>query len=256
MEQVDELRSRDPCAPPQPDEGTLSAEVPEGPDAAPAVEGRGLGKVYARGAHQVTALREVSFRIGRGEYVTLMGASGCGKSTLLNLIGGIDTASAGQLLLGGREITTLPEAARTAMRRTEIGIVFQFFNLMPTMTVLENVALPGYLARTAAESVEERALMLLAEVGLRHRLDHLPHELSGGELQRASIARALINDPPMLLADEPTGNLDSRNAEHVLEVLTDLRRKYAKTLIVATHSGELGRASDRTIALKDGLIVT
>jgi len=242
------------------DAGSVVADARGAPAAAsvqdpPAVEGQTLRKLYERGPHQVIALRDVSFRILRGEYVTLMGPSGCGKSTLLNLIGGIDVASGGCLLLGGRDITALPESARTALRRTEIGIVFQFFNLMPTMSVLENVCLPGWLARAAAEAVEERALMLLDDVGLRHRLDHLPHELSGGELQRASIARALINDPPMLLADEPTGNLDSRNAAHVLEVVGDLRRKYAKTLIIATHSQELGRASDRTIIMKDGTIL-
>lgn len=214
-----------------------------------------LTKTYPHGKAPIHALAGVSFAIAPGEIVALMGSSGSGKSTLLNILGGIDIASSGRAFVAGHDISTFSERELTRLRRKTIGIVFQFFNLMPTMTVFENVVLPSRLLDGASEAGDARAHELIAEVGLGARFDHKPHELSGGEMQRVAVARALMNDPEIILADEPTGNLDSRNAHHVLDVLQDLARKFRKTLIMATHSQEISQYAGRILLLKDGKLL-
>jgi putative ABC transport system ATP-binding protein len=220
----------------------------------PAVAIIACSKTYRHLGRPVEALREVSLTVPAGEFLALVGASGSGKSTLLNIVGGIDRATSGLVTVHGTNITTLSDAGLTLLRRSTIGIVFQFFNLMPTMSVLENVQLPLLLAGSADAAAANRATRLLEEVGLAQRLDHHPHELSGGEMQRVAIARALVNDPPVILADEPTGNLDSVNAGHVLVLLRQLAERYGKTLIIATHSADVASRADRTVTLKDGTI--
>ncbi|MCU0452230.1 MAG: ABC transporter ATP-binding protein [Bacteroidetes bacterium] len=219
------------------------------------IEVSGLYKTYAHGGRPVAALRDVHLSVAKGSCTALMGSSGCGKSTLLNIIGGIDTPSSGTVSIHGRERKGRNESELALLRRREVGLIFQFFNLMPTMSVQENVALPALLDARPSGFVMERAAWLLKEVGLDHRLDHMPHELSGGEMQRTAIARALINEPSVILADEPTGNLDSSTAAHVLEVLLDVVRRNERTLLVATHSHELASRVDRVVHMKDGAIL-
>ncbi len=209
-----------------------------------------LTKVYLRGREQIKALNDVSFEVSPGEFVAIVGPSGAGKSTLLNLIGCMDAPTSGTLSLMGRSVEQLPEAQRTRLRRDQIGFVFQHFGLIPTLTVAENVALPTLFARrSAAKRVDE----LLAKVGLAHRRDHRPQELSGGEMQRAAIARALINKPAVLLADEPTGNLDSATGETIIELFGQLNRD-GLTVLVVTHNQTLAEAAHRQIQLIDGRI--
>jgi putative ABC transport system ATP-binding protein len=215
-----------------------------------------LTKIYAEGSESsVRAVDAVSLVIERGEQVALIGSSGSGKSTLLNLIGGIDGASGGSITIDGREITGLDDRKLTLLRREMIGIVFQFFNLMPTLTVIENVMLPAELAGRSERESRARALALLEEVGMAPRAAHRPHELSGGEMQRTAIARALINRPPILLADEPTGNLDSRSGALVLELLRRLARDEGLTLVMATHDMAIAKQADRVVEMRDGRLV-
>jgi putative ABC transport system ATP-binding protein len=221
----------------------------------PAIEVSRLGKTFDHGGRPVVALRNLDLSIGAGSCTAVMGSSGCGKSTLLNIIGGIDVPTTGSVRVHGRDREARSETELALLRRREVGLIFQFFNLMPTMSVQENVALPALLDGRPAELVMERAAQLLSEVGLSHRLDHMPHELSGGEMQRTALARALINEPSIILADEPTGNLDSFNAEHVLEVLLEVVRRNGRTLLVATHSDELAARVDRVVRMKDGQIL-
>ena len=209
-----------------------------------------LTKVYHRGAEEVRALDGVSFSVGAGEFVSIVGQSGAGKTTLLNLIGGMDTPTAGTLTIDGRETSCLSDRELTRLRSEKIGFVFQHFGLMPTLTVEENVALPALFARRQAKG---RAGELLEQVGLAHRLKHRPHELSGGEMQRVAIARALINSPALLLADEPTGNLDTANGEAMIELFNEFNRA-GLTLVVVTHNPALAATARRLIHLKDGQI--
>jgi ABC-type lipoprotein export system ATPase subunit len=210
-----------------------------------------LCKSYRRGREEVHALKNVSFEIQRGDFVAVVGPSGSGKTTLLNLMGCMDTPSAGTLHIAGQEVQNLSEAARTELRRRQIGFVFQHFGLIPTLTVAENVALPTLFARRRADT---RVGNLLEKVGLAHRRDHRPHQLSGGEMQRVAIARALINEPQMLLADEPTGNLDSVTGEAIISLFQQLHRE-GLTIIVVTHNSELSSAARRQIVLHDGQLM-
>jgi putative ABC transport system ATP-binding protein len=202
----------------------------------------------------VVALDGVSLSIAEGELVSLVGASGSGKSTLLNILGGIDAPTSGRVVIGGHDVSRASDRQMVMLRRSLIGIVFQFFNLMPTLTVLENVTLPAELAGTSERVARERARMLLEEVGMTHRAEHRPHELSGGEMQRTAIARALINRPKLLLADEPTGNLDSKNGAIVLDMLQRLAPEEGATLLIATHDHAVAAIADRVIEMKDGRI--
>ena len=210
-----------------------------------------LTKTYKRGREEVRALDSVSFEIQSGEFVAVVGPSGAGKTTLLTLMGCMDEPTSGSLRIAGHELQGLPESARTRLRREQIGFVFQHFGLMPTLTVKENIALPTLFSRRrAAARVDE----LLEKVGLEPRRDHRPHELSGGEMQRVAIARALINGPKILLADEPTGNLDSATGDAILQLFHQLRAD-GLTIIVVTHNPALSNAAGRTLTLRDGRLI-
>jgi putative ABC transport system ATP-binding protein len=218
---------------------------------APAVLCRAVRKVY-EGAEPVVALDGIDLTVSPGEFVAVMGPSGCGKSTLLHLLAGIDRPTSGDVRVEGRNIGRLAEAERTLYRRRDVGIVFQFFNLLAHLDVAENVELPRMLDGHA--DAGGRASELLGRVGLAHRARAHPYELSGGEMQRAAIARALVTGAKLLLADEPTGNLDSRNGEQVLDLLDAIRRERGVTLILATHSSGAASRSDRVVELRDGRI--
>lgn len=211
-------------------------------------------KLYHQGTNQITALAGVSLDIARGEFAVIMGPSGSGKSTLLHLIGGLDRPTEGEVLVDGKIISQMADDAVTLFRRARIGLVFQFFNLLPTLTALENVMLPLILDGRADSKSRLRAEALLKRVGLQSRRDHLPEELSGGEMQRLAIARALAFAPPIVLADEPTGNLDSRNGEEVLQLLLQISREEGCTVVMVTHNREAAGYGDRVICLRDGLI--
>jgi len=210
-----------------------------------------LAKIYADG--QVSALVEASIQIGRGEYVAVMGPSGSGKSTLLNLLGALDTPSSGEIFFNEQPLSALPSLDR--FRARELGFVFQSFYLLPTLTAAENVQIPMFEGPRRAAERARRAAELLEVVGMTHRAKHLPSELSVGERQRVAIARALANDPKVLLADEPTGNLDSQNADHVLDLFDQLHRDQQMTIVVVTHSDEVAARAGRIIRLRDGRVV-
>lgn len=214
-----------------------------------------LTKVFQEGDRSRTVLDRLDNCFQRGEFVVVLGSSGSGKSTLLNLISGIDKPTSGHVAIEGVNITKLRDKARTLFRRDQIGFVFQFFNLIPTLTVLENVTLPLELAGRKRGEVAEIGRNLLTEVGLGDRLDTFPDKLSGGEQQRVAIARALAHDPMIVLADEPTGNLDEKTGERVLNLLLDLTRKQGKTLIMATHSTEIVPYADRVLRVVDGKLI-
>jgi putative ABC transport system ATP-binding protein len=211
-------------------------------------------KVYRQGDNEVIALAGVSLEIPRGSFAVVMGPSGSGKSTLLQLIGGLDRPTGGEILVDGRLIGQMADDEVTLFRRTRIGFVFQFFNLLPTLTALENVTLPFVLDGRSKSEADGRAAELLAKVGLASRRDHLPEEMSGGEIQRVAIARALAFDPPLLLADEPTGNLDSKTGEAILSLLRQLNRDEGCTIVMVTHSEEAASYGDRRILLRDGRV--
>lgn len=216
-----------------------------------------VSKVYGPLAGQgVRALDGVSLAIDEGEFVSLIGASGSGKSSLLNMVGGIDVPTSGRIVVGGRDVTAITDRELTLLRRNLIGIVFQFFNLMPTLTVIENVTLPAELAGVPRSESRRRGIALLEAVGMAHRIDHSPHELSGGEMQRTAIARALINRPRILLADEPTGNLDSQTGDLVLELLEQLAGREKVTLLMATHDPAIALRAGRVIEMKDGRVLS
>lgn len=216
----------------------------------PIISAVGLTKTYQRGREQVRALDGVSFKIKKGEFVAITGPSGAGKSTLLNILGCMDAPTAGTLEIGGRPVHKLTEQERTNLRRKELGFVFQHFGLLPTLTVAENVALPGLFARSRT-APDVRAL--LGKVGLDHRQHHRPSELSGGEMQRVAIARALANEPLLILADEPTGNLDIKTGESVIALFQKLNQE-GLTIVVVTHNPVFARAAHRQIELADGRI--
>ena len=207
------------------------------------------------GKRQVVALDDVSLIVERGEMVSIIGPSGSGKSTLLNLIGGLDHASSGDVRIDGAPLAKLSDDELTRVRRDKIGFIFQFFNLLPTLTCLENVGLPLHLRGWARSKVDERARELLTLVQLGHRMQHLPEELSGGERQRVAIARALSVYPPIILADEPTGNLDTHTGVEILGLIRDLHQRLNTTVIIVTHDMKVAESCSRTIALRDGRIV-
>jgi len=222
--------------------------------AAPAIEIRGLRKVFGAGETEVRALDDVDLVIARGEMVAIMGPSGSGKSTLLHLIGALESPSAGTIALGGRRFDGLDDRELTLLRREGIGFVFQFFNLLPALTAEENVLLPALIAGRRDAEIRRRAHALLRRVGLSARAEHLPSELSGGEQQRVSIARALLMEPELVLADEPTGNLDSRSEAQVLELLSELNREEGHTIVIVTHDPAAAAIAQRVVFLRDGRI--
>ena len=218
---------------------------------------RGLSKHYDEGYRTLNVLDHVSLEIETGEFFVMLGKSGSGKSTLLNLISSIDKPDSGRIIIGGTDITSLDERQQTLFRRDKIGIIFQFFNLIPTLTVLENITLPGELRGDNQRNLEQQGLALLRRVGLADRADAFPDRLSGGEQQRVAIARALAREPMLVLADEPTGNLDEDTGRSVLNLLLELTRDEGKTLIMATHNSEIIPLADRVCRIHDGkLMVT
>lgn len=214
----------------------------------------GLTKIYGSGDTAVTALDHVSFTVEKGEFVAIVGASGSGKSTLMNLIGGIDEPTSGRVVIDGQELYAMNERARAIFRRRNIGMVFQFYNLVPTLTAAENIMLPYLLDKRAPE--KSKLAEILALTGLSERAGHLPSALSGGQQQRVSLGRALINDPAFILADEPTGNLDSRASRDVMELLQVANRRYQQTLLLITHDEKIALMADRILTLADGRLVS
>jgi putative ABC transport system ATP-binding protein len=211
-------------------------------------------KNYRQGDNEVTVLSGITVDIPQGQFATIMGPSGSGKSTLLHLMGGLDRPSGGDVLVGERIISQMADDQVTLFRRTKIGFVFQFFNLLPTLTALENITLPFVLDGRPKGKADQRAQFLLDKVGLAHRRNHLPEAMSGGEIQRLAIARAFAFEPPIILADEPTGNLDSKNGEIVLNLLRRINQDDRCTVVMVSHSPEAAKIGDRTICLRDGLI--
>jgi ABC-type lipoprotein export system ATPase subunit len=218
------------------------------------VELEAVTKTYTLGQQEITAVREVSLIIRPGEFIGIMGKSGCGKTTLLSLIGGLDRPDSGHIWVNGQEITQLPDSDLTRYRRDQVGIVFQFFNLISILTVAENVALPFSLQGRAEREVQARVEALLKDVDLLDRQSHYPHEISGGEMQRVAIARALVNQPQLVLADEPTGNLDSLTGRQVMEIMAELSEKHRTTFILATHSEEAASYASRRLLMRDGTL--
>ncbi len=220
----------------------------------PAVLACGLARIYPLAECSVTGVAGIDLRIDTGALVVLKGNSGSGKSTLLSLLAGLDRPTSGSLTVCGWDLDRVSEGELTQFRRTAVGVVFQHFNLLPGLSVMENVMLPALLAGKVRERAARRARDLLEAVGLRERAHHRPNQLSGGEMQRTAIARALVNDPALILADEPTGNLDSRNGQGVIELLAELNRRQGRTVIIATHSTLADGMCDTTIRLRDGAI--
>jgi putative ABC transport system ATP-binding protein len=213
----------------------------------------GVSKYY-NGKRRVVALESVNLEIDRGEMVSIVGPSGSGKSTLLNLIGGLDRPSTGEIRIDGRPIAALTDDDLTRLRRDKIGFIFQFFNLLPSLTCLENVALPLHLKGLGRREIEKRARELLDLVQLGPRIDHLPDELSGGERQRVAIARALAFQPPVLLADEPTGNLDTQTGADILGLIRELHQRLNSTVLIVTHDANVAESCTRTVTLRDAHI--
>ena len=218
------------------------------------LEARDLHKSYSLGRRMLEVLRGVSLSVARGEFLALRGASGAGKSTLLHLLGGLDTPNQGTISFKGTDLAKLAALALARWRNQKVGFIFQAYHLLPELDALENICLPARLARVAAEAAEARGRELLQRVGLGERMEHKPYELSGGEQQRVAIARALMNSPELLLADEPTGNLDSHTGEEIIELLCTLRSERQTTLIIATHDSKIAARAPRVLELADGVI--
>jgi putative ABC transport system ATP-binding protein len=214
-----------------------------------------LRKSYRQSDGEVPALRSVNVQIAAGELVAMYGASGSGKSTLLNLLSAIDAPTCGSIIVDGKDVARMNDVEATLFRRQTVGFVFQFFNLLPTLNALENVMLPAQLNGVRNVDAESRGRALLTQFGLAERWNAMPDVLSGGQQQRVAICRALINDPPLILADEPTGNLDSETGLHILSLLKDLSRDEGKTVVMATHSHEAARFADRLFHMRDGELV-
>lgn len=212
-----------------------------------------LSKIYGKGDTEVRALDDVSFTVPKGQFVAIIGPSGSGKSTLLHILGGVDTPTDGHVYVDGTDITTLDETALAIFRRRQIGLIYQFYNLIPILTVEENMTLPLLLDDKKVDRAHFDSLVQV--LGLQHRLGHLPSELSGGQQQRVSIGRALMNNPDILLADEPTGNLDSKNSKEIVELLRSFNKSLNQTVIIITHDERIALDADRVIAVEDGKIV-
>lgn len=212
-----------------------------------------LSKIYGKGDTEVRALDDVSFTVPKGQFVAIIGPSGSGKSTLLHILGGVDTPTDGHVYVDGTDITTLDETALAIFRRRQIGLIYQFYNLIPILTVEENMTLPLLLDDKKVDRAHFDSLVQV--LGLQHRLGHLPSELSGGQQQRVSIGRALMNNPAILLADEPTGNLDSKNSKEIVELLRQFNKTLNQTVIIITHDERIALDADRVIAVEDGKIV-
>ena len=212
-----------------------------------------LCKVYGKGETQVNALDDVSFSVSQGEFVAIVGPSGSGKSTLLHILGGVDTATSGSVIINGTDIAALNESSLAIFRRRQIGLIYQFYNLIPILTVEENLTLPLLLdgRKPKPSKVQE----MVNRLGLQNRLKHLPNQLSGGQQQRVSIGRALMNNPALLLADEPTGNLDSENSREIIELLRKFNREQKQTVIIITHDEKIALSADRMISIEDGRVV-
>jgi lipoprotein-releasing system ATP-binding protein len=220
----------------------------------PLLSARAVAKSYAMGKRTLEVLRGVNLDVARGDFLALRGASGAGKSTLLHLFGGLDSPNSGEIWFDGENLAGLPEITQTRLRNRKIGFVFQAYHLLPELDALENVCLPARMARLPAGEAETRGRDLLARVGLSERVDHKPYELSGGEQQRVAIARALINEPELILADEPTGNLDSHTGGEIIELLIKLRADKNTTLIIATHDSDVAARAPKVLHLVDGKI--
>ena len=219
------------------------------------LELRNVTKSYNVGDSKVHALKDVNMKLFEGEFVSIIGPSGSGKSTLLSLIGTLDVPTKGNIFVDGIDITTLSESKIARLRGQKIGFVFQVFNLYPSLSVYENIAMPMRIHEFEGEIIHERVTELISLVGLKHRVNHLPNELSGGERQRVAIARALATDPPIILADEPTGNLDTKTGLEILNLLSDLHKKSNKSIVIVTHDPDLLKYTDRTLKILDGKIV-
>lgn len=212
-----------------------------------------LTKIYGKGESKVTAVDNISFSVEKGEFIAIVGSSGSGKSTLLHLIGGVDRPTSGRVLVDGKDIYQMNDDNLAIFRRRQVGIVYQFYNLIPILNVEENITLPCDLDGKQVE--KERLNELLKTLGLEHRRKHLPNELSGGQEQRVSIGRALINNPAIILADEPTGNLDSKASDEIMELLKMTNKKYKQTIIMITHNMELAKEADRILKIEDGKVI-
>ena len=220
------------------------------------IEVKDLGKTYGEGNAIVTALNSVNLAIEKGQFVAVMGPSGCGKSTLLHLIGGLDRPTTGSVSIDGKDIFKMKDEELTELRRRKMGFVFQFFNLIPVLSAVENAALPLILDGIKPEAAQARAAEWLERNQMGDRLTHRPDQLSGGQQQRVAIARAIVSEPLMLLADEPTGNLDTENSQIVLDMLRELNRTFRQTILMITHNPEAAGVADRIIRMKDGRIIS
>jgi ABC-type lipoprotein export system ATPase subunit len=220
----------------------------------PLISGRGVHKIYSLGKRSLAVLRGVDVSLDRGDFLALRGASGAGKSTLLHLLGGLDSPTKGEVIFRTQNLARLSRRELARMRNENIGFIFQAYYLLPELDALENVCLPARMARTSAAKAEARGRDLLARVGLKERMEHKPYELSGGEQQRVAIARSLINEPQLILADEPTGNLDSHTGGEIIDLLCSLRTEKQTTLIIATHDAKVAARAPRVIELLDGEI--
>jgi len=218
------------------------------------LEVQDVTKNYTQGRRTVHALRGASMRVDAGEFVSIMGPSGSGKSTLLHILGALDTPTTGRVLFHGRDLQMLSDRERSLVRRNQVGFIFQFFNLLATLTAVENVALPLLLGGESRRKARQSALAGLERVGLHDRADHFPEQLSGGEMQRVAIARALVTEPEVMLCDEPTGNLDSATSKEILALLRHLPEPGRRAVVMVTHDLEAGRHADRLISLRDGLV--
>lgn len=215
------------------------------------LQASGIHKSY----NKLEILKGVDFIVNKGEIVTIVGASGAGKSTLLHIVGTLDKADKGEVIINGTNISKLSQSALSAFRNTHIGFIFQFHHLLPEFTALENICIPAFIAKKSKKEAEARAFELLRMLGLEKRARHKPNELSGGEQQRVAVARALVNNPSIILADEPSGNLDSQNAQSLHALFRDLRDEFAQTFIIVTHNEELADMADRKVTMKDGQII-
>ena len=221
----------------------------------PIIEARAVQKTYETGKVKVAALKGIDLAVARGEMVAIMGPSGCGKTTLLNCLSGLDSVDGGEIIIEGTPLQAMSDRDRTDYRARRMGFVFQFYNLIPVLTAVENVELPLLISRVAAGEARERALGALALVGLGERAGHVPDELSGGERQRVTIARSLVNDPAIVWADEPTGDLDSENAAEIVELMRRLNFERGLTFLIVTHDISVGRKTDRIVRMLDGRVV-